>query len=283
MTHSAQMPEKLPVWQIVLQTYGFVFGNLGALFRVGLIPMAVYGALIMLIQVDLQTEEFRRIAEGEVFVPISGLTGILFALPVLLFATAWHRYSISRDPAMTGVFSLRLGKAELVFLGYGILVYAMIFIAGIAIGIVGGVLAAFVGQWFMVVMVFAVIAVMSVFLIRLTLVFPAAAIGATAGIKDSWRATRGSFWRILAITFLVLLPIGVVSLIVATTFDTVGLITGHGSAAPDQLEQAIRITSFINLLSYWIYIGISIGALSFIYKFLAGKDIGEPVDLTVFR
>lgn len=114
---------------------------------------------------------------------------------------------------------------------------------------------------------------------RLTLVFPACAIGASAGLKDSWRATHGNMWRMIAITILVLIPQIVLGVVVFMVTNP-----NMFSLQPDL--QAMRETmisdTIIKVIFYWLYTGINIGALSFMFKFLTEKDMGTNVDMEAF-
>ena len=276
---SVASPQKLPVWTTVTKSYSFVLQHIVPLARVGLIPMLAYGAIMFFWAKPLELEAMEMALRGEqppLWYPFAAVVGML---PMLFFATAWHRYSIMRNPEDAGIFSLRFGKAELIFAGYIVLLYLMVIIVSLIGGIVGAFIGGPAGQGVIVVTIAAMLIVSFGLWTRLTLVFPACAIGAPAGLKDSWRATRGNMMRMIAITILVLIPQILLAVVVSLVINP-----NLFSLQPDTLAMSDTMvsTTIFEVVFYWLYTGINIGALSFMFKYLTEKDMGADVDMEAF-
>jgi hypothetical protein len=134
-----------------------------------------------------------------------------------LFGIFWFRYMLlGREQA------LRFGPAEFNGMfwrttGYGLAVVAiglvLLFLAAVAGAITGGVIAAalgmVIGQAAMVVMLPVMLVVYALplaVMVRLSLPFPAIALGQRLSLRESWSRTKGATWRIVGAMAAIGLP-----------------------------------------------------------------------------
>ena len=101
MQETAGVAAKLPVWRGFAYSYGFLFKNLIPLIRVGIIPMILFGALSYFITMSLSKPFIIASLQGDVSAMMDfwwqNILGYVAMLPLVPFATAWHRYSITGD------------------------------------------------------------------------------------------------------------------------------------------------------------------------------------------
>ncbi|WP_420546891.1 hypothetical protein [Curvivirga sp.] len=271
--------EKLPIWGTVKESFSFCFSNIGALVKLSLIPIAIYAALIIgkfylydavLIDTLMGNNDGLADLEFSVLPYVFQLISVFVVLPII---TAWHRnYLVSYETGEPA--RLQFSSNEIRYLMYLILVFILIIVSivapisagiwlitsetapffGFACVFLGGVLALFVSS-------------------RLTMVFPAAAIGAKAGLKDSWRATKGSVFRIIATQLLLAL------IVIAFLVAVVGLIGAvitpmfmTGNLEADALKQLTLFSGLVYIPVEVLVTAISVSCLSIIYKFLSTRD-----------
>jgi hypothetical protein len=312
---------KIPVWHTVSQTYGFAFGRylpiLGAIW-LPLIVMAALGYFFVLPlfaglpQAMQDIAQHARQSPGTPFYPVQFFQSMrwmyLYDLLVLLLyapiavGVTQEALGIRKGPRFV---YLSFGTKEMLVIGGWIAIFAIFYaaiivvaIAGVLIGVVAAVIVASNGaahampnatpQWLIGVAVLAIFVVEFVLLyiiVRLSyLMVPVTAVEGKFGVFESWRLTKGNFWRIFAILFLTLLPIVVIELVVmifAFGPTMMQVIAQAKSGHPDpSAPLAAMMQTFVHVYAYALPIGLVIapvlygiflGQSAFAYRALVPK------------
>lgn len=129
------------------------------------------------------------------------------------------------------------------------LVLLLLFIAVLFSGAtqddIGAVLLVFLGA---LVIGFLVVAFGTYFMIRWLLVGPAIVIeniGVFAGLRRSWRLTRGHFWRTLGITLLMGVIFSIVSMVIVTPLSFVSMFVAVGAGTEGEFTTAMVVTNML--------------------------------------
>jgi hypothetical protein len=220
---------KLPMTRTVARAYSSLFDNPGQFARAGWVWMAVAYAA--------------QLASGLFAVRFAGT--IVHFLSLTAFAVVWHR-GILLGEHPRGLVYLRFGREELRYFLLGLLLTAAILAPVIvvqqwAVATVPharGLSALLIMASLLVVVAATLIAVT-----RLTLIYPATAIGAFAlGFRRSWRLTRGSTLRILGGAVLATLPWTIISMTLNTLVKELAADVGGLAAAVPVLAVEIIIS-----------------------------------------
>ncbi|MTI09527.1 hypothetical protein [Curvivirga aplysinae] len=271
--------EKLPVWGTVKESFSFCFGNISTLVKLSLIPIALYVALILgkfylydavLIDALMGNQEGLAELEFSVLPYIFQFVSVLVVLPVI---TAWHRnYLVSYETGEPT--KIQFGSNEIRYLMYLILVFMLVIISIVA-PISAGIwlITSETGPFFGFVSI-CLGTVLAIFISsRLTMVFPAAAIGAQAGLKDSWRATKGSVLRIIATQLLLgLIVIAVLLVVIGLVGAVITPMLMTGNMAAESLKTITLFSGLIYIPAEVLVTAIGVSCLSIIYKFLSTRD-----------
>ena len=287
----------LPVIETLSGSISFVFQNFGALLKIASLPILI-ASLLQLVSVYIQKIIFGNILQAvdghpeELYQAVSfsnfglGSLGILVLsllayLPVVAFMTRWHRHGIIINGPEPRWFELSFNRGEWRFLGYSALLFIVAVVAISSIYVLALIfenspeMGGSVGFLaFVLVLIF-----LWVVFVRTTLVFPAAAIGARAGLKDSWRATKGNFFRItmvyallLVVMFIFMFVWGLVSNLLLAPL---GLTLMVDTAAPDPLGNlvpAFASAIIVNLPLTIITTACWVSALSAVFVYLTRSD-----------
>ncbi len=189
----------LPVGRTTREVWRRVFGGLGLVFKAAAFPFLLSMTLVLV--------SFAVGPAGWLAWPLM----VLGFLPYTIFGVAWHRYTLL-GPARGAVPLVpEWRRRHWRFFGYLIAVTMFLYGAWIAILILGsgllglgtpgapqatGFLAAAVG----------LIVGLPYLMMRLSFVFPAAAVDETYGLGHSWAHTRGQGFRLLAALVLSAFP-----------------------------------------------------------------------------
>ena len=222
MTQTAPaLPAKLPFWSTIGEAYGFAFANLGQVARItGLwsaIALAVYAVLYGMLGGD----ELKAIQEGTSIGPASlNLISLLIGLVIgSSVAVAWHRFVLVGEK-VTGAAYLRLDNRVWAYLGAAgvILAIGVPFLISLYVFMTrvleitpkDGVPRADLDSLLigLLPVIFITLAIACYFSTRLSLVLPARALGDDGySWGDSWRTSRGHFWRLFAGSIVCYLPV----------------------------------------------------------------------------
>ncbi|HEX9568388.1 MAG TPA: hypothetical protein VF987_01800 [Rhodospirillales bacterium] len=242
---------KLPMWPTIARAYGSLVESPGLFARAGWAWMAVAYAA--------------QFASGLFAVRYVGT--IVHFLALTAFAVVWHR-GILLGERPQGLVHLRVGREEVRYFLLGLLLTAAILAPAIAVQQWAVAVAPHASGLAAVAIMVALLAVVAVSLIavtRLTLVYPATAIGAFAlGFGRSWRLTRGNTLRILGGAVLATLPWTVVSMTLNTVVKDRAIDPGGWMVAAPLLAVEIVIS--------FAQIAVCAAFLSYAYEFIVGDE-----------
>ncbi|MBL6772222.1 MAG: hypothetical protein ISQ28_03350 [Alphaproteobacteria bacterium] len=244
MTAQDTEQNQLPVMQIWREAYGFVFSVPLRVILTALLPLGLYALAASWIQVQFLNEAAAEVmaasnelavldpnaAEAEFGAAMlqmvqAGISMMQWLVPLLVLgglagaamAAAWHRTTlIGLDAERTGL-GLHFGRTELSYFYRAVVMVLLttlgLVAAGVIIGILTGVLSAFVPS---LAAIFSILTAGVMILLwlylwaRLILCLPAAALGIYEfGIRTAWRATRGHAGRLMLIYAGLLIPFSV--------------------------------------------------------------------------
>jgi hypothetical protein len=186
------------------------------------------------------------------------LAALIRALGVLLFATVfivrWHRFILLRETV--GGELLPPGWRE--FLITGVKIGGIVFIGWTLL-----VLIALQPPYFLTIPLSGIGGVaLTLFALRVSLVFPAAAIGRPVALRTAWDWVEGNFWRLFACGFACYLPFIVLQM----------LIGAIGSAFPSLLW---LVFDALRLVCSFVGAAVVAALLSHLYREM-GAEITPP-------
>lgn len=288
---------KLPVRETIAFAYRFTLGELGTIIGLIWLPMVAIGILEFLPyglgDANLSPDQDPN-ALGA-----AALRGIVFWLAsVLLYAcvnVAVTRQALGLRKG-TAIAHFNLGRAEFRVWGALLLLVAILFTlifgmvlaviaAGAAAQAVGGQIAA--GAAVTVVLV-AALCLLLVSMLRLGfLLVPVAVVEEKISFERGWLLTRGNFWRIATVLFVVTLPTFVVltvgsSMLMGHELDALARVASRLSV-PAVLERYRIIVSGhaaeligINLILAPFTFGLTLGACAAGYRALTAGPQSTP-------
>lgn len=183
---------KLPVWEIIGKSYGLVFHGLDRL------AIAAFGPFCL----GLVISALQWLAPSSLL--LLGLTSCLAVVPSTIFAVSWHRFVLlgprRAPPQVLPTWSVSHWR----FLGYTFVVGYLVL--GVSLFAVFGLVAILEASGFPTLLVLLVLLLglpASLYpSLRLSLLFPAIAVGMRLDLGQSWRFTGGEGWRlVLAMVF----------------------------------------------------------------------------------
>ena len=234
MAAASRMPDnKIQIWSMTAQSYGFLLRHPGALIRVGWLPLlALFGLNLLFDAYAPWPQTIDPVAMFPRFGSLSAnlLGHTLIAAVVLV---TWHRFVLFGQTPGRGVLGIRLGRRELLYTGMWLLLcllFLFVFSLGallfLAVGF-GGMLgthqalivagsagAVPLGQKTQFIVLTAISA-FGAFLCgcyatcRLSLALPALATDKTSSFGHAWQISGGNGWRLVASFLLVMLPMQV--------------------------------------------------------------------------
>jgi hypothetical protein len=260
---------KLPVLSVVLVAYQILFANLGAFFRLVLIPFLVCSlGEILTLFLGAQLDEGADVIFSIIAYGIQ-LVGWLSTIPSI---TAWHRLVILGADNPTGRIRYAIGVTERAYLWKAVLLYIamnaayVIAAMGIAmtVGAVlwkGGILVAFDQVLPTVAWLVGLLAT-TAFL----LVLPGAAIGQNLSLRSSVSAVRGNVLRLFAIYLIAAAPEYLLLQILWAVYPS--------DAVEPSMGFAVGYI-FVDTFVVFCFFTITISVLSVAYKLLVFSNQAE--------
>ncbi len=257
-----QAVQDLPVGDTVKAAYHSVFAGFAELIRAAHVPLVISFFLYAL---QLTVQERSDIAI---------MAEVLLLLPYTLFAVAWHRIVLLEQAALPTPVVPVWQRRHWRFLGYTLIVTAISYGFSLLYGpLVAPLLAEdpAVSLWQPLLLMFLLLFGTYVVL-RLSFVFPAAAVDESYGFGDSWRHTKDQGLRIMAAMFLTLLP-ATVGILIILQFLLTFAAAVSGSTDPTALGPVARI---IDLVLRYVLIALSLGVISTAFKTCTGWVPDQP-------
>ncbi|MEQ8665311.1 MAG: hypothetical protein RIC16_06270 [Rhodospirillales bacterium] len=232
---------RLPVWRTVMASYLALIRNAGLALKLAAIPFGLsiaHNAYSLYATDGAAPEELAAGVDPDPFSAIVVLAlAIAGALAVIPTITAWHRLVLLGHGDGGSRLRYVVGNTEWLYFGKLILFYIIVFLAAAALT-VGTFAAVFtleriagenvIAGLSLVVALLLVWAFFVGLMLRLSLVFPAAAIGDRFTFRASWRHTQGNTWRLIGAHVLAIIPVAVLTFVItfavlgATVFSMIG-------------------------------------------------------------
>ncbi|MDE1937668.1 MAG: hypothetical protein KGI68_01490 [Alphaproteobacteria bacterium] len=303
------MTNKIPVIQTIKDSYQFTFGGLGTVIGLIWLPvviMTVGGYFVMVPYIGGMANVFESGDMSQAGPWLARVYGFELVCIVLMSMVA---VAITREilsPLKRPVFlRFGLGATEFRVVGgyFGLLVLMIVFfvfivllgvVAGIAIKaalpfvvsagsgapmakIVAGAAAALIGF-------IAFLALIYIFVRLSFLLAPAAVIDGGFGIEQSWKLTKGNFWRIIVIGLATLVPIMLVAVIAQIAIVGPEMFNPHLEAVKDpaahlrysvenmrQLAAHLPMLMGLSFLLAPLSYGLTFAPAAFAYRALTAK------------
>jgi hypothetical protein len=182
---------KVPVADVTVAAYGAVFRRLGAVLELGWLPLLILLAVSIIPAVLPPGFGAKNVTLRELPDFLDLIAG---AFCLNAFGVRWYQAQLlgdAGDRRWLGPWVRFLLYTFALYLALGLILTAVLFVSTAA-SKRGAPFEAGVGL-----LDLAVAGGMLLAMARLALLFPAAAVGRPIGIGGSWRATRGSGWRIV--------------------------------------------------------------------------------------
>ena len=256
--------EDLPVGDTVKAAYNSVFGRFPELIRAALVPIAISFVLFGL---QLAVRESPAVAV---------LVELLLLLPYTLFAVAWHRVVLLGPAAMPTPVVPAWQRRHWRFLGYTLIVTAISYGFSLLYGPLiaplfteGSTFSPWEALLLMFILLFGTYVIL-----RLSFVFPAVAVDESYRFADSWRHTKDQGLRLMAATFLTLLP-AMLGILVILQFALSIVSAVSGGADPAALGPVAQV---IDLVLRYVIIALSLGVISTAFRTCTGwvPDVRRP-------
>ncbi|ABF65616.1 membrane protein; putative [Ruegeria sp. TM1040] len=200
-------------WKIFSHSLGMVLRNLGWAVQIALVPVLI---AVVCIAALLWTHVGELIASmgRQGYVPSGAfITSILLSVAIFIMAQLWvfvnwHRFVLLEEYP-TSWFPTIHGDRMLAYFGTGLLLGLIMALAWIAGGIFSSVGSVLGSPVISLLILFIVMVGVGLLFFRLMPTLPAAAIGNTLSLRESWEATKGTAGTAVVL-FIVLVGIQIV-------------------------------------------------------------------------
>ena len=273
---------KVPVWQTAIDSYRFVFSNLGRFFVLGWLPILIAVAVGMTSVYGIELVSQQDDPVGHMMAH-QALSSPVYAMYVV-FAVRWHRFFLLDD--REGFFSEILAARNWRFLGYTLLLSFVPIAPMLIMDIIG------FGPTYLSKLdsqsaetaesLVALLAVLPAFAVpvlvlvvwRFFLLLPSAAVDRMLGPGEAWRKMRGNTWRFIFIACLFLIPTIIASwnLSELSGQPMFGYKAGSGSPVSAGVFMA---TYGVSVIFSFFVTAVGITVLSIFYRHIVGMDAPE--------
>lgn len=293
MTEAAPPSEplrKLPVFEIVGEAYGSFFRYLRYLPQAALLPVLLGAPVYWVYWQILQRIALDPAGSGALGLLLFPLYLLLF-FSFIIFCVAWYRLTLlGAERGRPPLFPMPK-RRHWRFLGYSLLIFVIYLVIVVFFGVLplGAIVplvgqdganlnpAAAVGAGLLVFLWWLLILCLIVFImLRLSFVFPAAAVDEDYALHNSWAHTKGQVLRFFAALFLVSFPpvVAIMIISLATTPDFMMSPEEQATMDPAQIMAQMEDYFFYSVtvgyvlgLCYW---AIVIGAVVAAFKAVTG-------------
>ena len=221
----APLPVRIPVAAVTVGAYRFVFGRLGLFLELAWLPLLLMLAVAILpaILPSLAAPDSDSIVLR--LLPDIGQL-VVGGLCLNAFAVRWHQMALFPNPVDAQAQSWL--RPWLRFLLYTFAFYLVnLAMLGLLLLVSSGADLNQPDQIAMLLLATAVAVPVWLGMVRLSLLFPAAAYGQPLGPGAAWNAMRGNTWRLIACGFLAGLPLVLsVAVILSVVFTALGMQIG---------------------------------------------------------
>jgi hypothetical protein len=286
--------QKLPVLEIVRQSYRFLMEERWTIFRLSWFLVLVATALQVAFEyADIQ-QAIAAVEAGGGRSHADGyaaalLIGLIQALAISIVAVALHRVILFGDRKEGTSVYFALGKVEFLFLLLPLALMACLALVALAVlpsiaflpSVYAGRSGTGTGAVIDTIVLYAVVAgpILGAFVVlttRFMPVLPLAVIARSALFREAWQLTRGRFWRLFWRWFLGSLPLmilfGGADAFLGDPEEGLGLNAGREAilAALQEKRGVLPVRAAISFLSNLIGGAVGVGLLCYSFKALLG-------------
>jgi Membrane domain of glycerophosphoryl diester phosphodiesterase len=275
---------------------GQVLDQAFRLFRIGVRGLLPYTIAAAVVTLAMQWMQFRMLGRAPgLGAPVAAPTlspgyGLILLVVVFLFLiiqlAALHRLAGLDAGTGSNSDSWRAGRSRiLAFIGAAILLGLLFAVVFMIIAVpVGGLVASGRGlSGATVVIVAAAVLAAIYFVVRLMYFMPEVVLrnaGPVESLRNSWRITRGHFWRItILLTVLVLATLAVYAIFMFVAGAVLGVVGGTGHMT---LNSTVLITDVITAFMVLLTLPLSVGTTLAIWHDLRlraeGTDLAARID-----
>jgi hypothetical protein len=275
---------KLPILATARSAYLFVWRHRPRFLALAFPAIAVLGILAGLFSsalylafpgVDETLGSTPGTSRGSLFAIPLTMTMLVAAALLSMFAVAWHRHCLVAGERPSVRDTLRWGPRQTRFLFTAIGLAGLVMITTVAAVVVAlGVRSRLDSVIPVFLVVFVAFVLSSYLYARLAVLFPAAALDRTMGVREAWAMTKGNGWRLLAIALIAMVPASLAASIVQFVFSWLAVKLG--------LEATLTANLLVALVDQTFTLtGTALGvtALSIAYRALETAGRGGQVDL----
>ncbi|WP_299376078.1 hypothetical protein [uncultured Kiloniella sp.] len=252
-----------------------LFSNLKTALKFTILPTLSWSVLILIgvfYALSMLGEEtptnFANFHTG-IFVAIVGFV-LLSVLISIQFYTAWIQFLRYGDTSLKNTFIFNIKKCHFVILGKAILLNILLFLISIIVNIPLGFISFNVSAILATIVPIILLLVLSIVSLRLSYVFPAAAIDQRFGFFDSWNATQKHWLRIfiafvilaiimIAASIAIQLVLGIIFSIFGAVFSSIAINANQFASASD-ISATLLSPGFLLMAipAYFITMGITL-------------------------
>ncbi len=270
---------KLPVFQTVRDVWRFIWRQRRDLFFLAA-PFVVILSIANTVTsgLTIQSVEIDTPAAPSLKFQLVILVQIILGLIVTtLFSVTWHRRYLAPEESVTVAATLSWSSRHWRFLRAMLILFAIYMALAMLLTIVLAVLALPVGltantpaQFGPIPLLFLLALPVLVYcLIRLSLLFPAAAVDERLSVKTCWQRTKGNGWRILSIYIVASIPLFLV-------ITAVSLILGALLPAPESSITFFFLSALVQQMLFYFSFAVGISVLSRVYRMLTPSGGTTP-------
>ncbi len=258
---------KVPVFDTAVDSFYFVFSNLGRFFALGWLPfvMSFVASMTSGFLTEMGAEESRSIS-------LFAISWAMYAV----FAVRWHRFFLLNERV-----SDDLGARNWRFLRYTVFLLFAPVVPMLVIGLIG--FGAFVSVVesqgagaveLALILLFGLSGFAAFVMLRFSFVLPGTAVDRPLGLGEAWRNMRGNSWRFIGAIILVAVPSVILILIRLAIFgpSLFGDMTG---GAPPLTIGVVVATKAVGALIGFFVAAAAVTVLSKFYRHIVGMETGE--------
>ncbi|MCR8549560.1 hypothetical protein M4578_17145 [Salipiger sp. P9] len=235
-------------WKIFVHSVRMVVDNLHAALRVSLLLYMVQAGFQIMLFFSMQGAGEGPVSPGSVGNLM--IASLLTLLASLWIAVGWHRYVLTGETP-NGWLPRWHGPELLGYLGRSFMIGLLL---GLGIGVVAGLVAAAISAVPMLLglLGFGVVGLASYVFFRVGLILPAAALGESLSLRESWEATGRDDKALVVLALLVIAAqflIGLPAMIDGETGSVISLIY---RLVVDWFAMMIGVSTLTTLYGYFI-------------------------------
>lgn len=245
-------------WQLFTHSARQVFGNLGAALRISAVLYLAQIAVAIIVGFNVFAGQAALQAQIDVggFPWGAFVATLLFSsISGLWIAVGWHRYVLLVEQPGAALPEFH-GDRMFAYFGRSLLIALIVGLVGVALGVCVGLVTALVGQpGTVLVGILTVAAIMVPVLIisfRLSGSLPSAALGAQAGIADTWRMTAGQTGAFLTLAVIAVVLSVVIDLPAKMIFAPASIASGVWLAITGWVKLMVGISILTTLYGHYI-------------------------------